>query len=67
MAKLMMIYAKQNDSGKWTLRDGAGNEQQEGYEYDTRQDAIDAARQLWPTNSTWQGKSVNGNWQIVID
>lgn len=67
MATRTTIFATPTTDGKWTLTDAEGQEAQEGYKYTSKQAALDAARQLWPTNSVWQGKAVRNGWSIVID
>ncbi len=61
------IFATPNENGKWTLTDSKGNEVQEGYEYDSQKQALEAATQLWPTNSVWEGKQVRNGWRIKVD
>jgi hypothetical protein len=62
----MTIFPTPNLNGKFTLTDKNGNEQQEGYEYNTREQALEAARMLWPPNSVWKGKRVRNGWRIEI-
>lgn len=61
------IFATPNYNGKYTLTDSKGNEAQEGYEYNTKQEALEAAAKLWPTNSVWEGKKVQNGWRIKVD
>lgn len=61
----MTIYPTPNGNGKFTLTDAQGNECQEGYEYDSREAALQAAAQLWPANSIWMGHRVRGGWRIA--
>ena len=61
------IFATPNKNGKFTLTDSNGDEAQEGYEYNTRDEAIEAAKQLWPANSAWEGRKVRNGWRIKVD
>jgi len=61
------VFATPLENGKWILTDKSGNEAQEGYEYDTKAQALEAATKLWPTNSVWQGRKVVNGWRIKID
>jgi hypothetical protein len=63
----MTIYPTPNENGRFTLTDAAGNEVQEGYEYPTREAALEAAAMLWPSNSVWKGRRVRNGWRIEAD
>jgi hypothetical protein len=60
--KQMTIFATPDYSGQFTLTDDRGNEVQEGYQYDSREAAMTAARQLWP-----DGRAVRNGWRIEIE
>lgn len=66
MTQKLIITAEQNASGKWVLK-ANGQDAQEGYGYDSKAEALDAATHLWPTNSLWHGRRVSGGWQIDAD
>ena len=66
MAKRTTITAKET-GGEYILVDGDGNEAQEGYGYTTKEEATQAAAQLWPSNSVWEGKKARGGWRIKVD
>lgn len=63
----MVITARQNEAGEWVLIDGNGDEAQEGYGYATKKEAMEAAEELWPSNSVWEGKLTATGWRIKID
>lgn len=59
----MVIRAEQTEDG-WKLVDSTGSDAQEGFEYDSKREALKAAEQLWPANSVWRGRKVRDGWQI---
>ena len=63
----MTVYATANQDGKWTLTDARGQELQEGFEYETKAKAMEAATMLWPANNVWNGRKVRNGWRIDID
>jgi hypothetical protein len=63
----MTIKVTEQLNGEWILTDEAGTPVQEAYSYSTRKDALEAAQQLWPSNSVWQGRPVKGGWSIIKD
>lgn len=62
----LTITAETNADGKWILTDNGGNTLQEGFAYETREDAMEAATQLWPANSVWHGRKDGDGWSIEI-
>jgi hypothetical protein len=60
------VFATPSLTG-YTLTDGNGKELQERYVYNTRKDALAAARKLWPANSVWHGRNVRNGWRIEVD
>ncbi len=65
--KNMTVFATLNQNRCWTLTDAAGAELQEGFEYDSRANALEAAIHLWPANSVWHGRRVRNGWRIETD
>ncbi len=61
------IIPTKNENGKYILTEPDGTLAQEGYEYNSQEEALNAAEQIWPSNSTWDGEPVNGGWSIKID
>ena len=64
--KKLIIKAVKCDGG-YRLEDNEGNCPQEGLTHPSRQAAYQDAALLWPYNSTWQGRKVQGGYEIVID
>lgn len=62
----LTITAETNADGEWILTDNGGNTAQEGFGYETKREAMEAAKQLWPTNSVWHGREDGDGWSIVI-
>ena len=62
----MTIFAIPTETG-WSLTDAAGCEMQGGYEYKTKEAALEAASWVWPANSVWRGHRVRNGWRINVD
>lgn len=62
----LTIKVERTEDG-WKLVDENGNDAQEGFEYDTKAEALQAATQLWPANSVWHGRKVRDGWQIETE
>ena len=61
----LTVMVDQNEKGEWVFVDNGGNVLQE-YRFDTKSEAQNAAKQIWPTNSVWHGEEVKDGWSIVI-
>jgi len=53
--------------GGYQLRAPDGSYPQEGFVHPTKDAAMDAASKLWPSNSVWEGRRVQGGWSIKPD
>jgi hypothetical protein len=63
----MIIKAKKESNG-WKLIDASTGEYvQEGYAYPTKQEAMDGAKQIWPSYSVWHGRKSGDGWKIDTD
>jgi len=61
------IYPTPTDTGKFTLTDSLGYEAEGGKEYDTREQALEAARVKWPPRSRFRGQQVSHHgWRITL-
>ena len=65
MTDRMTIFATPNTNGAWTLTDKNGAEQQEGFEYPTKAEALEAAKALW-SKHIWNSKPVRNGLRIEI-
>ena len=63
--RFALVKATRRASGDFILTDKDGDPVQESYPYPTESAALEAAAQLWPEASVWQGKRVADGWRIV--
>ena len=69
----MLITAEKNKNGKWVLI-AKNNEKEElveeGYEHETKEEAMDLAPQYYPSNEPWNGRLLKDDlidgWVIDI-
>lgn len=66
-----LIFAHKREDGLWVLLDisdecrAVGEEKP--YTYKTRNEAYEAAAQMWPANSTWCGGKERKGYSIEVD
>lgn len=60
-----VIKAEPTADGQWRLNYN-GEYPQEGYTHPTADAALNDARQMYPTNSVWNGHDVKSGWKIKI-
>ena len=72
--RTMLIKAEKNENGKWVLVAVNNNKKElveEGYEHDTKEEAMDLAPQYYPADDTWNGRLFKNDlidgWLIDIN
>lgn len=65
--KNTMIIKAVEQNGKIILVDETGNQAQEGFPYNSKIEAYNAASQLWPANSSWKGCMTHEGYRINIE
>lgn len=57
--RTMLVRAEKNENGKWVLVAVNSNKKElveEGYEHDTKEEAMDLAPQYYPSDDIWNGR-----------
>lgn len=63
------VKAHKISRGNWILWDTTNDTligEERAYQYETRKEAYEACYQMWPENSTWKGKRVDGGYSIEV-
>ena len=62
----MLLKAIKNENGYIGQAEN-GELIAEGYIYKTKKEVYEACEQIYPNNSTWQGKKVKSGYYINVD
>lgn len=67
MPRMLITPIPSPDGDGFILADPDGKPVQEGFTYPSKWEALQACRQLWPSNSVWHGRPSGSSWSIEAD